>query len=440
MNVDGCGQQRGRGLSLGRSGEARRQVIPNVAALLTARLHHRPNTRQVRTTTLTLGAVALLPPQHPMTQSTLRRIVRRLDSRYEREQKQRYLPMQQLSARCRRPRAAAHAPTSQHGTETHAKITLRMQTTRKMYLGQRPITDTLPPAQHLTRQRQQLPANPRTGVGAVDHGLEVAAQMRPTQLMPLLGQMVVQAVPVAGQDTPIVRTYQGQQRQAITAPDYLIDSGHGCYDGPQPSATPHRRLIDVGGLLACHTQQFVHHRPQMLTDLRLGGADLAGTQGNSEPFREQACGLSLAKTIGAGQQDAGRLQAGSVLARRRGAAASDAAAAAEEAMAAIFRDDGADRRHVPNLMTQRLRIIALERLPAIAAHSWFTVLDGVGTFDERPLALGMSGLSSGLFAGGLLGWCAFDGRGIGGRRFGGVGGILLESRFEVGESLLVVLD
>jgi hypothetical protein len=87
-----------------------------------------------------------------------------------------------------------------------------------------------------------------------------------------------------------------------------------------------------------------------------------------------------------------------------------------------------------------LRIIAAERLPAIATDSRFTVLDSVGTFDEGPLTLGMSRLSSGLFTGGLFGWCAFDGRGIGGRWFGRVGGILLEARFQVSESLLVVLD
>jgi hypothetical protein len=91
-------------------------------------------------------------------------------------------------------------------------------------------------------------------------------------------------------------------------------------------------------------------------------------------------------------------------------------------------------------MTQRLRIVASEWLLALAADGWFAVVDGVGAFDERPLALGMSGLSAGLFAGRLLGWRTLDGRRVGGRWFGGVGGILPESRFEVGESLLQGID
>jgi hypothetical protein len=64
-------------------------------------------------------------------------------------------------------------------------------------------------------------------------------------------------------------------------------------------------------------------------------------------------------------------------------------------MAAVLGDDGPNGRHVPDLMTQRLRVIAVKRLLAMAAGRRFAVVDGVGVIDEGTLGLGVSALTAG---------------------------------------------
>jgi hypothetical protein len=60
-------------------------------------------------------------------------------------------------------------------------------------------------------------------------------------------------------------------------------------------------------------------------------------------------------------------------------------------------------------MTQRLRVIAMQRLLAMAAGCWFAIMDGVGVIDEGALGLGVSALTTRFFVRGRLGRCAFDG-------------------------------
>lgn len=72
-------------------------------------------------------------------------------------------------------------------------------------------------------------------------------------------------------------------------------------------------------------------------------------------------------------------------------------------MAAVLGDTGSDGRHVPDLMAQRLRIIAMQRLLAITAGRGFALVDGVGVIDEGTLGLGVSVLTAGFFGRGSLG-------------------------------------
>src|SRR5579875_612645 len=74
------------------------------------------------------------PPQNPMTQDTLRSVIRRLDTIDEREQKHRHLPTQQFAARPCRLGAAAHRPPRQRGTEAYTKRLLGVQPTGKAHL------------------------------------------------------------------------------------------------------------------------------------------------------------------------------------------------------------------------------------------------------------------------------------------------------------------
>ena len=109
-------------------------------------------------------------------------------------------------------------------------------------------------------------------------------------------------------------------------------------------------------------------------------------------------------------------------------------------MATVLRDDGTNERHFPYLMTQRLRVIAVQGLLAMAADRRFALVDGVGVIDDGSLGLGVSTLTAGFVGRGGLGGRTLEGRRVGGRWFGGIGGVLLESGLEVGEASFVALD
>jgi hypothetical protein len=79
-------------------------------------------------------------------------------------------------------------------------------------------------------------------------------------------------------------------------------------------------------------------------------------------------------------------------------------------MAAVLGDDGPNGRNVPDLMTQRLRVIAVKRLLAVAADRRFAVVNSVWVIDEGALGLGMPLLTARFVVGRRLGWRAFVGR------------------------------
>ena len=123
----------------------------------------------------------------------------------------------------------------------------------------------------------------------------------------------------------------------------------------------------------------------------------------------------------------------------RGAASGQATARTREAVTAVLGDDRPDRRHVPDLMTQRLRVIAIQRLLAMAAGRRFAVVDGVGVIDEGALDLGVSELTARFVVGRRLGWGAFQGRRVGRGRLGGIGGVLVEALLEFRHLLMKLL-
>ena len=200
-----------------------------------------------------------------------------------------------------------------------------------------------------------------------------------------------------------------------------------------------RRPIDVGGSLPRRRQQFFHDRLQLLAGLRLGGADLAGAQGDREQVGQQASSFGLAQAIGSRQHDASGLEPRSVLASWRGAASGPATARTSEAVATVLGDDGPNGRHVPDLMTQRLRVVAKQRLLAMAADRRFAVVDGVGVIDEGTLGLGVPVLTACFVGGRWLGWGVFDCWRVRGRWPGGVAGVLVEALLEFSHLLVQFL-
>jgi hypothetical protein len=98
-------------------------------------------------------------------------------------------------------------------------------------------------------------------------------------------------------------------------------------------------------------------------------------------------------------------------------------------------------------MTYRSRVVAMQRLLAMAAGRRFAVADGVGVIDEGALGLGVPMLTAHFVGGRQLWGCSFESRRVGRRRLGGVGGVLVESLLEFRhllvkflKALLVPLD
>src|SRR5262249_44318327 len=72
MNLACEGQQRWHDAPFFSCGHASRQEIPHTPIVLTARLHYRPDSTKVFRSHQALGTMIHFPPQHPMTQGTLR--------------------------------------------------------------------------------------------------------------------------------------------------------------------------------------------------------------------------------------------------------------------------------------------------------------------------------------------------------------------------------
>lgn len=79
-------------------------------------------------------------------------------------------------------------------------------------------------------------------------------------------------------------------------------------------------------------------------------------------------------------------------------------------MAAVLGDDGPDGGHIADLMTPRLRVVAVQQPLAMAADWRIAGVDGVGEIDEGAFGLGLPVLAARFVAGRRLGWRAFEGR------------------------------
>lgn len=114
-------------------------------------------------------------------------------------------------------------------------------------------------------------------------------------------------------------------------------------------------------------------------------------------------------------------------------------------MPAVLGDDWAEGRDLGDLMATRLGIRAFEGAAALAAGLGEVIDEGLDLFgrDQGPLMTTVAGLPAAFLTRGLAGWRPLDARWVGGGRAGGVGGVEVEPRFEVGDSLLergVLLD
>jgi hypothetical protein len=112
------------------------------------------------------------------------------------------------------------------------------------------------------------------------------------------------------------------------------------------------------------------------------------------------------------------------------------ATTADEAVSLIFGDERLDLGEFPNLMADRVAIRSGKRGPAPATGRWHAGDEGRAGFDghQRPLVLGMAGLTTARTLGPRLGPHGFGVRMFRGGRLGGVGGVLADSGFEFNDA------
>jgi len=108
----------------------------------------------------------------------------------------------------------------------------------------------------------------------------------------------------------------------------------------------------------------------------------------------------------------------------------------------ILRDDRLDRGDLGDLMAQGLEVLTGQARTTTAAVRGLAVEGLVALLggDQGPGVPAMAGLSAAPLAGRGSGRASLDGGGIGRRRLGGVGGVLVEAFFEVSDPALQLAD
>ena len=172
---------------------------------------------------------------------------------------------------------------------------------------------------------------------------------------------------------------------------------------------------------------------------RSSRADHPGGDRQAEQVEGQLADRPLAQAVGPGQDAEDRPQPGAERpgghARRQGRTGRGAAAGAGQAMEPVLVHHGPDRRHLGDLMPDRLGVVAGEGVAAPAALRRLA-LDDLAELLGRDQGAGMAmmaGLPAPLLARGGGRGPSLDRGGIGGGRPGGVGGVLAEPLLQIGD-------
>src|SRR4051794_16343565 len=177
--------------------EARRQVLQHVAAVLPAGRYHAQRPLDESAPPLAIRTSTDPSPDHRKTQRSLRRVVRRLDPFDLRERPQSLFYLEDLEASRRRLRAPA-LRSFQEGLANLAAQTCHPFAERLPV--QRPVSHPVPVVEQAMGQLQQLLADRFPLTPAIDHRLEIAAKVSPTNLSPPRRDPLISAEPIAADD------------------------------------------------------------------------------------------------------------------------------------------------------------------------------------------------------------------------------------------------
>jgi hypothetical protein len=163
------------------------------------------------------------------------------------------------------------------------------------------VPDAIPPGEQVLGTAQQLFADRATRVRPVHHRLEVANQMGPAYLTLPERQPEVGLVAVGRDDLPGGRVDQSLgdgPRAGAGDSEHRDRLGD---DDPQPATLPFlppARFVYVGRLATRVVAQRCHHGVSCCGRLSLGGADLAGADGDAEDIRAERLHHPLTHPVG----------------------------------------------------------------------------------------------------------------------------------------------
>ncbi len=424
-----------------------REVVDDPSLLQAQRLHHGQHPLREPTARFAMTAKRAPPPQHRRAQCPLGCVIRRFHSVGTHECPQCRLQLQQVGAERGRLGAAQRRPAVQQVPQPGALALDIAAQTRPL---QRPVTDAIPPMEHVLGKTQQLLTQRPDPAAALHERRKVADQMRPAQLAAVQLQPVVPTPAVARHNT-LDRIAQQRRQGGGPATGMNQEEGHATGDRrPQP-ATPACLFptgfvgVLAGGLLyGCGGLGM--GRGQCGTDFLLHGTDGAQRPRHAEDRLDHLANTAFAIVAGTtevshhrGQAwpDAMRAHAG-----RDGSVVQRAATRAVPRMALVLGDASGDRRQFGDLVPGRLRVVrpGLLRQGAVATPAVRRQVanDLMNLLGRQADGRGgrMAGLSARFAAGGLLD----DGLGrigrVGRGRQRGIAGVLSQAGLQVAHERL----
>src|SRR4051794_17812228 len=269
---------------------------------------------------------------------------------------------------------------------------------------------------------QQEPTDLGGLAAPVDHRLEIPIEMGPAKLASLDPRVARE--PVADDHLLGVGPQHVPGDVGPSARSNREDGYQAGHRRPEPHlvpALPPRRLVDVGhGGLTDVLPEFLDRGLQFVGGLPLQSADHPDGDRQAEEVEGELADRTLAQAVAPGQDAEDRPESGaerpSGHARRQARTGRGAAAGAHQAMEPVFVHRRLDRWQFGDLMSDRLGVVALQRLVAPAAFGRLAVDDSpelLGGYEGTGLAT-MAGLPAPLLARGRSRRTSLDRGGIGG--------------------------
>ena len=361
--------------------EAGRRVFQHIAALPPAGRHHAQRSLHEPAPSHAIGTAADPSPDHRESQRPLRRVVRRLDPLDP-------AGVHRPSSTLRISKHVADVFTQPHFDPLFQGLAnLSSQPSHPIALERLPIQSHHPGPGASCGDSRCDRFNNLSPIGlavtpAIDHRLEIAAKMSPTNLSPPGRGPLVGAEPIAADDLIRLAAQQGPGHLARAVSSDGGDRGDTGHGRPEPRLFARSSRHEVSSMFTAFAGvdrdgEFVVRGFQDLGTASLQLGAHPGGDRQPEKVGGQLLGLPLAQPVsprGHGQDGLQiRPESAGGDARRQGPASRRSAAGTGRAMEPILIDDRLDPGQFGDLMDQRRGIFAEESVTTSSAGRRFAV-------------------------------------------------------------------